>query len=170
MGVQGARSLPGSGGARGLAINPGGVKLLIMKFRWIAFFILWAMDRATKFWAVSNLHEAAGNAAVPSLFLYRNAGISFSLMKNSPRAGLAAAILGIGILGFLCARNAPARKSSGVIFLWAGAIGNLTDRLLYGYVVDWIYVIEYINLADLWLCAGGLLIFAEIIRAGKSLR
>jgi signal peptidase II len=141
-----------------------------MKVKWIAFLILLTIDRAAKRWAESNLPEAAGNAVIPSLFLYRNEGISFSLMKNSPHASLAAAILGIGILGFLCLKSARTRKLFGVIFLWAGAIGNLTDRLLYGYVVDWIYVGEYINLADLWLCAGGLVIFAEIIRDGQSSR
>jgi signal peptidase II len=140
-----------------------------MKVKWILFLILLTIDRAAKFWAESNLSEAAGNAVIPSLFLYRNGGISFSLMKNSPRAGLVVAILGIGILGFLCAGDALPRKLFGVVFLWAGAIGNLTDRLLYGYVVDWIYVGEYINLADLWLCLGVLVIFAEIVHTRESL-
>jgi signal peptidase II len=140
-----------------------------MKVRWIVFVILLTADRAAKCWAKSNLPEALGDAVAGSLFLYRNEGISFSLMKNSPHAGMAAAILGMGILAFLCAKIAPARESFGVIFLWAGAAGNLTDRLLYGHVIDWIYVGVYINMADLWLVIGGLVIFAEIIRAGKPL-
>jgi signal peptidase II len=127
------------------------------------FIILLTMDRATKLWAESNLSEAVGEAVIPSLSLYRNEGISFTLMKNFPYASLAAAILGIGVLGFLCVKNALTRKLNGVIFLWAGAIGNLADRLLYGYVIDWICVGVYINLADVWLCVGGLVIFAEII-------
>jgi signal peptidase II len=134
-----------------------------MKIRWIVCIILLAMDRATKLWAESNLSEAVGDAVIPSLSLYHNEGISFTLMKNFPHASLAAAILGIGVLGFLCVKNTPTRKLYGVIFLWAGAIGNLTDRLSYGYVIDWICVGEYINLADVWLCVGGLIIFAEII-------
>jgi signal peptidase II len=132
------------------------------KVRWIVFVILFTADRAAKLWAESNLPEATGNAVIPSLFLHRNEGISFSLLKNFPHAGLAAAIIGIAILAFLCARIAPARQSLGVIFLWAGALGNLTDRLLYGHVIDWIYIDVYINLADLWLAAGCLVIFAEI--------
>ncbi|MDR1581320.1 MAG: signal peptidase II [Synergistaceae bacterium] len=140
-----------------------------MKVRWIVFVILSATDRAAKCWAKANLPETLGNAVIPSLSLYRNEGISFSLMKNSPHASLAATILGMGILAFLCARIAPARKSFGVIFLWAGAAGNLADRLLYGHVIDWIYVGEYINLADIWLVIGGLVFFAEIVRAGKPL-
>jgi signal peptidase II len=134
-----------------------------MKVRWIVFVILLAMDRATKLWAESNLSEAVGDAVIPSLSLYHNEGISFTLMKNFPHASLAAAIFGIAVLGFLCIKNAPALKLCGVIFLWAGAVGNLADRLLYGYVIDWICVGEYINLADVWLCVGCFVIFAEII-------
>jgi lipoprotein signal peptidase len=134
-----------------------------MKVRWVVFIILLAMDTATKLWAESNLSEAVGGTVAPFLSLYHNKGISFTLMKNFPHASLAAAILGIGILGFLCVKNAPARKLYGVIFLWAGAIGNLANRLLYGYVIDWICVGGCINLADVWLCTGGLVIFAEII-------
>jgi signal peptidase II len=140
-----------------------------MKVRRIVFVVLLVIDRAAKLWAESSLSAAAGNAAVPSMFLYHNEGISFSLMKNFPHASMAAAILGMGILAFLCARIAPARKSFGVIFLWAGAVGNLTDRLLYGHVIDWIYIGAYINLADMWLVIGGFVIFAEIIRAKKPL-
>ena len=139
-----------------------------MKAGRIVFVILFAADRAAKLWAKSNLPETLGNAVIPSLFLYRNEGISFSLMKNIPNAGLTAAILGMAILAFICFKITPARKSFGVIFLWAGASGNLTDRLLYGHVIDWIYVGGYINLADIWLLIGSLVIFAEMIR-GRNL-
>ncbi|MDR3165103.1 MAG: signal peptidase II [Synergistaceae bacterium] len=140
-----------------------------MKIKWIVFVILLVADRAAKCWAKSNLPDALRNAPIGSLFLHRNEGISFSLMKNFPHAALAISVLGMGILAFLCAKIAPVRKSFGVIFLWAGAAGNLADRLLYGYVIDWIYVGEYVNMADLWLAIGGIAAFAEIVRAGKSL-
>jgi signal peptidase II len=137
------------------------------KAGWIVFAALLAADRAAKLWAEASLASASGNAVIPSLSLYRNEGIAFSLMKNFPHAGLAAAILGMGALAFICARAAPARKSLGVVFLWAGALGNFTDRLLYGRVIDWIYVGTHINLADLWLVIGCLVVLAEMIRAGK---
>ncbi|MDR1048571.1 MAG: signal peptidase II [Synergistaceae bacterium] len=134
-----------------------------MAVRSIVFVLLLTIDRAAKLWAGANLPEAAENAAFPSLGLHYNEGIAFSLMKNFPRASLMTAILGIGVLGFLCARKASVRGLFGTVFLWAGAIGNLTDRLLYGHVVDWIYVGGYVNLADVWLCIGGAAIFAEIV-------
>jgi len=99
------------------------------------------------------------NARFISLSLHHNLGISFSLLKNFPSASLMVSILGIAILGGLCLKNVSLRSSKGALFLWAGTIGNLIDRLLYGYVIDWLYIGVYINLADIWLCAGCLMIF-----------
>ena len=131
----------------------------------LIFAALLIADRATKLLAGFYLSETLlKDARFFSLALYHNQGISFSLLKNFPSAGLAASILGVAVLGFLCLKNASVRSMSGVLFLWGGAIGNLTDRLLYGYVIDWFYVGVYINLADIWLCAGCLLVFYDCIK------
>ena len=74
------------------------------------------------------------------------------------------ALAGIGVFGVLCVKSKAVRSMSGVVFLLAGSIGNLIDRLMRGYVVDWIYVGGYINLADIWLCVGSLMIFAQFCR------
>ena len=126
--------------------------------RLLIFAALAAADRATKYLAQLTLPAPGGRAEFLSLALHHNEGISFSLMKNFPLASLAASLLGVGILGFLCARCRSARSEPGAVFLWAGAVGNLTDRLMYGYVIDWLYVGVYINLADVWLCIGCLMI------------
>jgi len=74
------------------------------------------------------------------------------------------AITATAALGIVCLRTKAARSMAGIVFLFAGALGNLTDRLLYGYVIDWIYVGGHINLADIWLCVGGLLVLAESVK------
>ena len=65
----------------------------------------------------------------------------------------ATALLFLGIL-WLRARQGGTREC--LALMCAGAAGNLADRLLYGYVVDWIYAGLYVNLADLWLIFGGI--------------
>ena len=129
-------------------------------FRWIPFAVLLIADRAAKSLAAFYLAEATVKEKTRflSLALHYNQGISFSLLKNFPSVSLTASVLGIVILGALCFKNISLRSSTAVLFLWAGAIGNLTDRLLYGYIIDWLYVGIYINLADIWLCAGCLMI------------
>ena len=122
------------------------------------FFILaLTLDRVTKYWALSRFEPYRGERAFLSLGLHFNRGISFSLLENRSYLSLAVTLTAIGFLGLLCAKSGRARSAPGMPFLWAGAAVNLTDRLLYGYVVDWIYIFRgYINLADVWLCAGGL--------------
>jgi signal peptidase II len=134
------------------------------------FFILaLALDRTAKCWALARLAPYRGERAFFSLGLHFNRGISFSLLENYPSLGLAVALAAMGFLGLLCAKSETARSMPGMAFLCAGAAGNLADRLLYGYVVDWIYIFSgYVNLADIWLCAGGLLVLARCVKSGGA--
>jgi signal peptidase II len=122
------------------------------------FILALALDRATKHWAMSRFASSPGERAFLSLGLHFNRGISFSLLENHASLSLAVTLAAIGLLGLLCAKSSEkVRSVPGMPLLWAGAAGNLSDRLLYGYVVDWIYIFGgCINLADVWLCAGGL--------------
>jgi signal peptidase II len=122
------------------------------------FILALALDRATKCWALSRFTQSQSERAFLSLGLHFNRGISFSLLETRSSLSLAVTLAAIGLLGLLCAKSGEkVRSMPGMPFLWAGAAGNLTDRLLYGYVVDWVYIFRgYINLADVWLCAGGL--------------
>ena len=140
-------------------------------FRWIIFTALWSADRATKHLAQLYLPAGAGNesAVFFSLALHHNEGISFGLLRNFPSAGLAVSISGVILLGLLCRQNAILRSMPGVIFLWAGAICNLTDRLLYGYVIDWLYVGLYVNLADVWLGLGCVMVFRALTNQRSEL-
>jgi signal peptidase II len=134
--------------------------------RGIVFAAALIADRVAKYWAESRVAPAfIGQERVfPSLSLYHNYGMTFSLMDAHPSLSLTFSLVGIALLLLICLKSKTARSMSGVIFLWAGAIGNLSDRLMYGYVVDWIYVGGYINLADLWLCAGSFLVFGYCVK------
>ena len=112
--------------------------------------IVWLFDFATKIWALSSIHESInliGNFL--KLELATNKGAAFSLSIN-----------GIFLAGFAIATIAaiiywaPKITSKG----WAlalglvlgGALGNLTDRIFRGYVIDWISIKYWptFNLAD----------------------
>ncbi|MDR1377269.1 MAG: signal peptidase II [Synergistaceae bacterium] len=87
--------------------------------------------------------------------LYLNHGISFSLLERHASVSLFFTLAGLGILGYACVKSATVRRAPGIIWLFSGAAGNLIDRLVYGYVIDWIHIGIFFNLADLWLCIGG---------------
>ncbi len=52
-------------------------------------------------------------------------------------------------------------EASGLIFIISGAISNLFDRLLYGYVIDYIDLKYFtvFNLADVMICGGIIYLF-----------
>jgi signal peptidase II len=132
------------------------------------FVLTLLLDRVTKFWAGSRLALGRGEGTLVSLGLHFNRGISFSLLESYPHIGLAVTLTAMGLLGIFCAKSKTVRSMPGMALLWAGAAGNLTDRLLYGHVVDWIYIFtSCVNLADIWLCAGGLFV---LVHCAKKFR
>lgn len=100
-----------------------------------------------------------------------NTDVGFSLLAALPegprRLGiLAFGLVMIGILGGLwfTRRRAPALEQAGYAFLLSGALGNWLDRLVRGFVVDFIHVNHWpiFNVADVCICVGvGLLIWTR---------
>ena len=111
--------------------------------------ISWLIDRVTKIFALEYLQAKA---------VYRNYGIAFDILKDSPLACFFLALSGTGLLVLSFVVYKKRFFTPGIAFLLAGALGNLADRLIYGYVVDWIHVVGHINLADIWLCVGAFLL------------
>ena len=138
-----------------------------MDKRLSVFAALFAADQLTKYLAVANLPVAAGTPRFLSLALRYNYGISFSLSSESPQAAMALAAVSVVVLLMACAASRTLRSSLGVMFLWGGAAGNLIDRLIYGRVTDWLYAGVYLNAADLWLCAGFILVFRDLARPAR---
>jgi signal peptidase II len=127
------------------------------------FLVALLLDRVTKIWALSNLTpmSAQGGHVLFSLGLYFNRGITFSLLDEHMALSVAVAVGGLVVLGVICIRSEKFRTMPGVSLLWAGALGNLIDRFMYGFVIDWIYIVKgCVNLADIWLGIGCLQIFA----------
>ena len=110
--------------------RPGNVMFLLF---------LVVIDQATKNWALVGL-DANKIELIPSFFefsLYFNRGISFACFKSSPRF----LILGISLSFFYILICRMIEKEStgielGEFMMFAGALGNFIDRLLYGYVID----------------------------------
>ena len=132
----------------------------------LLFVAAFAVDRATKSWALSALPQASSGAPLFSFGLRFNRGISFSLFEGSVLMGWVAPLAGIAILVLLTFRYQRLRGTPAVALLWAGTLGNAADRLLYGHVIDWFRIVLYVNMADAFLCLGALLLFVALLRPG----
>ena len=140
---------------------------------WIAAVVFLA-DRLTKFLSEEMLRDSI--VLIPGMLGLRparNTGMAFSLLSGHP---VLLGILSLGILAvaFLTLRKKkPAPLSQvGLMMMLGGATGNLTDRLLNGYVPD---MIEFLfvrfavfNIADACLVIGCGLVMLDLFRGKEN--
>lgn len=134
------------------------------------------LDQATKAVAIRFLAMGAPVAIVPGIFkltLVHNTGAAFGLFKDGSLFLAAFSIASIIFLPFWARRLALPQKSMGIALAWivGGAIGNLADRLRFGYVVDFLdfRVWPVFNVADSAIVLGALWIAVLVWRSsGRS--
>ena len=143
------------------------------RFWWIALLVL-VVDQLSKIWVVQNFTLGESIQLLPVFnFTYaRNYGAAFSFLGD---AGgwqrwlfTAIAIVVTCVLSVWLSRlqRSQLKLSLALVLIIAGAIGNLIDRSLYGYVVDFLHVYyqqwhyPVFNIADCAITIGaGLLIW-----------
>ncbi len=135
------------------------------------------LDWITKWAVVESMPHGSSEAVVTGFFNLvhvRNTGIAFSLFADSapwirnlllPAVSIAA--IGIIVAMFRSAGTMPATTRFALALVLAGAIGNLSERLLHGYVTDFldVYVGAYhwpaFNVADSAITIGAVLLILD---------
>lgn len=132
------------------------------------------LDQATKAWAVRKLRIGGDVMVVQDFlnFVYaENRGVAFSMLNDHGDAGRwgLSAVAGVAailvLFYFWRVPKTHDRLMGALALLLAGIVGNLTDRIRLGFVVDFIQVhykdlyYPVFNIADMAICVGaGLLI------------
>lgn len=137
--------------------------------------VLLALDQVIKAWVVAVLPLGRQHPILPGLFYLthqQNTGAAFSILRDAPVFVLPIVTLGVLVL-FLYLASPYLGSWPGVaatLCIFAGALGNLVDRLFRHSVVDYIDVhagwFQYpvFNLADSLVVVGvGLLVIAVIM-------
>ncbi|MEQ1929682.1 MAG: signal peptidase II [Parvularculaceae bacterium] len=105
------------------------------------------LDQASKLWILNGLKLPDlpnGHVEISQLFdltYVRNYGASFGMLNGTPLAPVILSLVAIGVTIALIhwLPGATRRLSvAGVALIMGGALGNLLDRLRYGYVVDFL--------------------------------
>ena len=147
----------------------------------VAIFIVLALilDQAVKMAVEAYLpmHEAV--AVLPMLALYRtyNYGVAFSMLSGMDGwfiVGLRLVVVTFVIWLWRQTPKARGIAHAGYALIIAGALGNLIDRFLFGYVIDYIlfytetWSFAVFNLADSFITIGaGLVILDEVLMYRK---
>lgn len=132
------------------------------------------LDQATKAWAVRRLRFGGDMEIIPGLlnFAYAtNTGVAFSMFDDGGDTGRwllsgLAMLAGVFVLYFFWRTPRSDDRILGALaLLLAGILGNVTDRIRLGYVIDFIDIqfgnwhYPTFNIADMAICTGaGLLI------------
>jgi len=126
------------------------------------------VDWALKQWILASLVPAASWILIPDvLHITRthNTGAAFSLFQEHPSLLLITAMVTLTVMTVYIAQkpHLSQRETIGFGCVFAGAIGNMMDRILYGSVTDFINLVglhfPVFNFADILICTGvGLLL------------
>ena len=103
----------------------------------------------------------------------KNTGAAFSIFSNNTILVIIISGVVIGFLLFYIYKNKGNNKLENVsyAFILGGAIGNLIDRLVYGYVIDFLdfeilsYDAPIFNLADTFIVIGVILFLINTLRS-----
>jgi len=152
----------------------------MLKWLWLSVLVL-VVDQASKLAVSGTMQLYESIALIPSFNLtyVHNTGASFSFLSGAggwQRWFFAAlAIIVSGILGVWLSKlkKQEILLSVAISLVLGGAIGNLVDRLLYGYVIDFFdfYVgtwhFAVFNVADAGISVGVGLMMLESLGVGK---
>ena len=128
--------------------------------------LLVGVDQLTKWWSVTQL---AGTDGIPlwkgvfELTYVENRGAAFGMLQNQQWLFVAVTLVMLALVGILLfgskAYRHPLSVGAGVLII-AGGIGNLIDRTVSGYVVDFLYfrLIDFpiFNFADICVTGGAI--------------
>lgn len=106
------------------------------------------LDQVTKLWVIMEFHPLQTRGVIPGLFTLvynRNTGGAFGLFRNlsdGPRSlifiSVPCAIIVVILVWAFRSPTRPAVPQVGLAFILGGAMGNMLDRIRFGYVVDFL--------------------------------
>lgn len=140
--------------------------------------VLVVADQWTKYWAVMHLKGQSAIVLWPEIFelsYTENPGVAFSLLENQ-RWIFIPVTVAVMLLVLVTLLRSPVRRHwmfrLGASMILAGGIGNLIDRIAYGYVVDFLYfkAIDFpvFNFADCCVVVGAIILFTYLLFFCKS--
>lgn len=142
----------------------------------IAVLIVLVLDQLTKIYVTRNFPL---NKSVPlingvlHITPVHNRGAAFGILKNQVPMFIFAAAVAVTLIYLNLKRNkqkGPSLYSFSLTLILAGALGNLVDRLAFGYVIDFIdlRVWPVFNVADSAITVGAVLLGYHVLFGSRK--
>jgi signal peptidase II len=143
------------------------------------------LDRLTKTWVTVHIKYGDAIPVIPRVLRithWTNEGAAFSLLADTARPNLVRwGLVGFTLLAALVILvilvrigNRFTLTAFALALIFAGALGNVHDRIAYGSVVDFIevHIFRYhfpdFNIADSSVCIGACLLLLDSLRPEKT--
>ncbi len=153
----------------------------MLKWLWLSAAAL-ILDQITKLAIVEHmsLYQSIPVTTFFSLTYVHNTGAAFSLLSDAGGwqrllfAGLAAVVSVVIVVWITRLQKHETLMAVSLSLVLGGAIGNLIDRIAYGYVIDFLDVYYQtlhwpaFNIADSAICLGVFLMLLESMGVGQS--
>ena len=152
---------------------------MLNRWLWLSALVV-VLDQLSKAWITS--HFAFGESftvlSVFNLVLAHNAGAAFSFLNDAGGMqrwlfSIIAVVASVWIIWLLRKHRAQLLFSMALSMILGGALGNLIDRLAYGYVVDFLsfhwgeHYFPAFNLADSAITCGAFLLILDSFMKDK---
>ena len=142
-----------------------------MIFWLICSFLIIFIDQVTKYIALTRL-EGLEVTVIPKVidFVYvKNNGAAFNILAGKIELlSLISVVFAVGVIWYIIYKN-PQNKMFrlSLMLLFAGAVGNVIDRIFRGFVVDFIKTtfIDFpvFNIADIAIVCGAILLSVYVL-------
>jgi len=141
-----------------------------------------ALDQATKLWATATLDYGMPVAVLPffNLTLVHNPGAAFSFLADAGGwqrlffIGLSTLVSLVLVVWIWRLPRTARLLGIALVLVLGGALGNLVDRVAYGYVIDFVdlhaggWHWPAFNIADSAISCGVILLLADGLFGGRT--
>lgn len=135
------------------------------------------LDQVSKLFITNNLILNESYTIINNFFnitLVHNDGAAWSILSGNRLLLIIISFIALFIIYFLFIRNKKITKIETIIYgmLIGGIIGNLIDRILYGYVIDFFdfkifsYNYPVFNIADCCIVIAAILLIIDMVKEG----
>lgn len=139
------------------------------------------LDQLTKLFVTNNLVLNDSYTIINNFFnitLVHNDGAAWSILSGNRILLIFISLIALFIIYFLFIKNKELKKIETLIYgmLIGGITGNLFDRVLYGYVIDFLdfkifnYNYPVFNIADCCIVIAAILLIIDVVKEGITCR
>ena len=130
---------------------------------WFLFLFVLVLDRLTKYLITKNIFPNESLPLIKNIFhisLVHNSGAAFGIFRNQNYFLIVVSILAVILITFHLRGKAVKGRLylSSLALILAGTIGNLIDRIVFGYVIDFLdfRIWPVFNIADSSITIGAI--------------